>query len=110
MKDYSTFNDSPILYRNMRSIRNLGRSISDEKLDFLKGRSLGDVDIYWESGETRRKVRRIVEKRVCQDMYARCKHPYSNYNRYTERRRVSNHMKNIFGRIPEELSNMKIAC
>ena len=51
----------------------------------------------------------LVEKRVCQDMYARCRHPYSNLNRYMERRRVANQIKNIFGSFPEDGERINLA-
>jgi len=39
----------------------------------MDGTAVGDVDILIESGEVRRKVRRIIEKRVCQDIHSRWK-------------------------------------
>ena len=85
-----------------KHIRRQTRALSDERLDFLDGASLGDVDIFIETGDTRRKVRRIVEKRICQDLYRRNKAASynDNYGRYNEKHRVANSLKNIYGGFP----------
>ena len=87
---------------NQKHIRRQTHSLSNERLTFLDGESLGDVDIYSETGDTRRKVRRIVEKRICQDLYRRNKAASynDNYGRYNEKHRVSNSLKNIYGGFP----------
>ena len=110
MRNTNSFSDTKVLYKNMKGIKNLSRSMAEERLAFLDGTALGDVDIFIESGETRRKVRRIVEKRVCQDLNARWRHSGSNDRRYVERRRVSNQMRNIYGKVPEEVIYLRMAC
>lgn len=88
-------------YSDKKDIRRQSIAIAEERLDFLDGTPLGDVDIFIESGDTVRKVRRIMEKRVAQDMHKMEKHYYrSNYRRYHEKHRTSNHMKNIYGKVP----------
>ena len=88
------------LYRNQKHIRTQSESLAAETLDFLDGKALGEVDIFVESGETRRKVRRIIEKRVCQEMHRKGRTVTDNYSRYHGKRRVSNQFKNIYGGIP----------
>lgn len=77
-------------------------SLSSERLEFLGGENLGDIDIFGETGENRRKVRRIIEKRVCQSLYrgSRAASRNNNYGRYNEKRRVANSIKNIYGGYP----------
>lgn len=91
------------LYRNQKHIHNQSLSLAGEQLDFLNGVALGDVDIFVESGETRRKVRRIIEKRVCQEMHRKGKSSASNWGRYQGKRRVANQFKNIFGGYPSSM-------
>lgn len=50
-------------------IRNQSKRISEYKLNFKDGISLGEVDIFIDGGKTRNKVRRIIEKRVSQDYW-----------------------------------------
>lgn len=85
---------------NRGKIRRQSRALANEQLDFLDGTALGDVDIFIESGETRRKVRRIIEKRVCQGLHRKGRPTTSNYSRYTGKHRVTNHLKNIYGKVP----------
>lgn len=93
--------DSKQLCCERKDIKRQTRTISEERLEFLDGKAIGEVDIFIESGETRRKVRRIIEKRVCQDFHRREKvYGSNNYGRYHEKHRVSNHMKNIYGESP----------
>ena len=58
-----------IRYKDTKYIRRQSRSLSEERLAFRNGERLGDVSISIESGKTLRMVRRIVEKRVCQDYW-----------------------------------------
>lgn len=83
-------------------IRRQTAAFGNEKLSFKDGMNLGDLDIYNESGETRRKVRRIIEKRICQDLYRRSKAASkdNNYGRYNEKHRLSNSLKNLYGAYP----------
>lgn len=84
-----------------KQIKSQTKRISEEKLNFKNGISLGEVDIFIDGGKTRNKVRRIIEKRVCQDYYRQFnrKTP-DNMNRYRTRHHVSNHFKNIYGTVP----------
>ena len=94
-------NSSKIRFSETKHIRRQTHSISCEKLSFRDGAFLGDIDLSSESGNTRRKVRRIIEKRVCQDLYrsSRAANCADNYGRYNEKRRVANSLKNIYGEI-----------
>lgn len=89
-------------YCNMKGIRRQTGAIAGEHLAFLDGAALGDIDIFAQSGENRRKVRRIIEKRVSQELYRgnRRASAADNYGRFNERRRVSNHIRNIYGGYP----------
>lgn len=94
MKRYKYIYDQELTKKN---IKKQTKVLSEVKLSFMKGKTLGDIDILTESGSTRRKVRRIIEKRVCQDFYKSSNGSQSNYCRYQEKRRVSNRMSSIFG-------------
>ena len=59
-------NKDDMKYCESKHIKNQTRKISSERLNFKDGVALGDVDIFIDGGKTRKKVRRIVEKRVCQ--------------------------------------------
>ena len=63
--------ESNTLYCNRKSIKRQTMAIASERLDILDGANLEDIDILGISGENRRKVRRIIEKRVCQDQIGR---------------------------------------
>lgn len=89
------------LYRDRKSIKRQTMAIANERLYILDGANLEDVDILGISGEARRKVRRIIEKRVCQDLYRKQRAwTADNYGRYNEKRRLSNTLKNIYGQFP----------
>jgi hypothetical protein len=87
-------------YSETKFIKNQTRKISREKLDFKGGVELGDVDIFIDGGVTRKKVRRIVEKRVCQEYWKQAGSANDNYSRYRTRHHLSNHLKNIYGSVP----------
>lgn len=90
-----------IQYKDTRDIRRQSRSLSEERLAFRDGERLGDVSIGIEGGKTLRKVRRIIEKRVCQDYWnQRSSGRDTAGNRYCMKRRVSNHLRNIYGFVP----------
>jgi hypothetical protein len=74
-------------------------ALASERLAFRDGTMLGDVDIRNEKGSTVRKVRRIIEKRVCQHLYRNNKGASAgdNYGRYNERHRITNSLKNLYG-------------
>ena len=82
-------------------IRNRSGILSRERLSFMDGVRLGDVDILIESGAIVRKVRRIMEKRVCQEYWRTHDGTGGNGDRHRMRRHLTNHMKNIYGCVPE---------
>lgn len=84
-----------------KHFKNQSRRISAEKLNFKDGIALGDVDIFIDGGKTRSMIRRIVEKRVAQDYWKNAGVREDNYDRFRTRRQVSNHLKNIYGRVPQ---------
>ena len=83
-----------------KHIRKQSRRISEEKLTFKDGITLGEVDFFIDGGKTKKMVRRIVEKRVAQDYWKRARGCDDNYDRYRTRNHVSNHLKNIYGSVP----------
>lgn len=88
-------------FSESKHIKNQTYNIANERLDFLDGKCLGDVDIFIESGATDRKIRRIVEKRVSQHLYRKGKFKIGNGSRYNAKHRSTNQLKNIFGGVPE---------
>ena len=50
-------------------IRNQSRKLSEERLGFLGGIRLSEVDIFIEDNATVRQVRRIMEKRISQQYW-----------------------------------------
>ena len=109
MTDSEFIGNEPILFKDRKSIRTLSSKIAEERLAFLDGTPLGDVDIFIESGATRRKVRRIIEKRVCQDFHVSGRNHITNSVRARQRHRVTNQMKNIFGDVPEGFRYLRMA-
>ena len=91
------------LYCKKKFILNQSVSLAEEHLAFLDGVALGDIDIFSQNGETCRKVRRIVEKRVCQEMH-RKERKGGNWSRFNGKRRVANQLKNIYGGFPYTLA------
>lgn len=73
------------------------KKLYKEKLRFKKGQSLKDIDISIEDGETSRKVRRIVEKRMCQAYHRQHKHSGKNdtHNRHNMKRATSYQLHNL---------------
>lgn len=99
MKTYNT-----PFFSEMKYIKNLVKVLSDERLAFLDGERLGDLDILGEDPAVCRKVRRILEKRVCQQFWrnaSRAKR-YGNRSRFETKHILSNQFRNIFGCVPEE--------
>ena len=88
--------ESNTLYCNRKSIKRQTMAIASERLDILDGANLEDIDILGISGENRRKVRRIIEKRVCQDLYRKQRAwTADNYGRYNEKRRLSPTLRSL---------------
>ena len=85
-------------------IRNQVRTLSGERLSFLDGERLGDLDLLGEDPAVCRKVRRIMEKRVSQKFWknASAAKRAGNRARFETRHQLSNHYRNIFGYVPEE--------
>lgn len=89
-------------FRNEKKyIRKQSKALSREKLSFMDGTCLGDVDIFIESNATVRKVRRIMEKRICQDYWRTHKVSRGNGDRQRLRDRMTDYMTFIYGRVPE---------
>lgn len=82
-------------------IKKQSKRISEEKLNFKGGLALGDVDICIDSGQTRNKIRRIIEKRVSQDYWNGSNRGKGNLDRYRIRHYVSNQFKYIYGAAPQ---------
>lgn len=88
------------IYSETRYIKSRTEAISNVKLSFKGGQRLGDLSLGIEDNATKRKVRRIVEKRVCQDYYKA--HPRVKCSaRHAIKRNSSNTLKNIYGVVPE---------
>ena len=84
---------------NKRKSHSLCRSIAEEKLSFKDGVELGSLSIGIEDGETKRKVRRIVEKRVCKEYWKTKKSSaiLDNKHRAATKKYVSSVTRKIFG-------------
>lgn len=84
---------------NKRKNHSVSRSISEERLDFKGGIQLGDLSIAIESGSTKRKVRRILEKRVNQDYWSHVRNGQVRGNRHraSSKKYVSSVTRKIFG-------------
>lgn len=71
----------------------------DMKLHFLDGEKLGDLDFYIDDAQTKRKVRRILEKRAAQRYWAD-----KEYRGHAHTRRIKRdvhaELKYIFGTMP----------
>lgn len=94
----STENFNSIWFSETKYIKNKTKEISDERLSFMDGEKLGDVSIRIEDGATKRKIRRIVEKRVSQNYYKA--HPHAKCNaKYATKRHLANTLKNIYGEV-----------
>lgn len=72
------------------------RKLYKEKLKFKNGENLSGIDISLEDGKTTRKVRRIVEKRMCQAYYKLNKtSAESNCGRHYSKRATSYQLHNL---------------
>ncbi len=100
MEEY-TLEFGKIRYKETKYIKRQSRSLSQERLAFKNGERLGDIAIGIENGKTLRKVRRIIEKRVCQDYWNNGRTGEGTArDRYRMKRRVSNQLRNIYGYVP----------
>lgn len=86
-------------FYNRKKSRSLCRSIAEEKLTFKDGTELGALLIAIEDGATKRKVRRIVEKRVCKEYWKARENSVvsDNKHRSAMKKYVASVMKKIFG-------------
>ncbi len=86
-------------FQNKHKAHSLCRSIAEEELAFKNGSALGALSIAIEDGQTKRKVRRIVEKRVCKEYWKARKHAAisDNNHRAATKRYVSCVTRKIFG-------------
>lgn len=84
---------------NKRKSHALCRSIAEERLCFKNGVSLGSLPITVEDGQTKRIVRRIVEKRVCKEYWRnrKCLDTFDNKHRADTKKNVSCVTRKIFG-------------
>ena len=87
-------------YCESKDIKRQSRHLAEERLSFMNGKRLGDLDIEIEGGATLRKVRRIIEKRVSQKHWKIHHVDSTNYSRHTTKRHITNQMKNIYGVVP----------
>lgn len=109
---YLTAKASAVLERHMERKRNCGGNdlygqakrfkgttgnLFNEKLRFLDGENLRNVDVELEDGATSRKVRRIVEKRMCQAYHKQNKsgQNHGNGRRHYMQRATSFQLFNI---------------
>ena len=98
-------NDSMKVYSTTKRLaRRHTASINQVSLNFMDGRSIKELSYKEEDGETRRKVRRIIEKRVCQKLHNQMDNHDGNDMRYRERRQSAKYVKRICGRIPYAFS------
>lgn len=84
---------------NRQKTFNLSRSIAEEHLSFREGTELGSLSIAIEDGYTKRKIRRIIEKRVNQDYWSHVSdsRSFDNKHRAASKKYVSKVTRKIFG-------------
>lgn len=98
-------NDSMKVYSTMkRQAKRRSESLSQVSLNFMDGRSIKELSYQEEDGDTRHKVRRIIEKRVCQKLHNQMDNFTGNDLRFRERRQSAKQVKRICGRIPYAFS------
>ncbi len=90
-------------YSETAYIMNQSRTLSHERLAFRNGERLGDVSIRIEDNATCRKIRRIMEKRICQSFWSNAHEEKKEGKRarFETRHQVTNHFMNIFGTVPK---------
>lgn len=89
-------------YSKSEYIKNQTRQLAEERIAFLGGKRLGDVNIAIEDNADVRKIRRLVEKRTAQHLRRNGKTDKQKGNaaRFNTRRYTSNQLKNLFGTVP----------
>ena len=98
-------NDSMKVYSTTKRLAKWrSTSINQVSLNFKDGCSIKELSYMGEDGDTRRKVRRIIEKRVCQKLHNQMNNLDGNDMRYRERRQSAKYFKRILGRIPYAFS------
>jgi len=85
--------ETPRPYKNKEI--GVTKRLFKEKLRFKDGQYLRNVDIDLVDGNTSRKIRRIVEKRVCQAYYQKHKKNEGNGGRHAMKRSSSFHLHSI---------------
>jgi hypothetical protein len=85
--------------QNKHKTQSISQSIAVERLTFKDGAALGSLSIAIEDGSTKRKVRRIVEKRVCKEYWKTRKNAAitDNKHRSATKRYISCVTRIIFG-------------
>ena len=79
--------------------RKLCKKISQEKLAFMDGAELGSISIAIEDGATKRKIRKIIEKRVCKEYWKRHtpNEDYNDQHRANTQKNISSITRRIYG-------------
>ena len=94
--------DTNFQYSQLKTIKNLSRDLSEERIKFMDNVPLSDISIRIEDGKTVRKIRRIMEKRVCQNYWkSRSGSSRSNFSRSSTKHWLTNQFKNIYDYVPE---------
>lgn len=98
-------NDTMKVYSTTKRLaKRRSASLYQVSLNFMNGRSIKELSYKEEEGDTRRKVRRIIEKRVCQKLHNQMDNLDGNDMRYRERRQSAKYVKRICGRNPYAFS------
>lgn len=98
-------NDSMRAYSTTKKLaKRRSQSLSQVSLNFMAGRAVKELSYQEEDGDTRRKVRRIIEKRVCQRLHNHENNFRGNEMRFRERRQSAKQVNRICGRIPYAFS------
>ena len=105
METKNIINDTMKVYSTTKRLaKRRSASLYQVSLNFMDGRSIKDLSYKEEDGDTRRKVRRIIEKRVCQKLHNQMDNLDGNDIRYRERRQSAKYVKRICGKIPYAFS------
>lgn len=89
---------------NKRRESKKAEAISKMRINFLDGEAIRNVNYLEESSETRSKVRRIIEKRVCQKLHTGASGFEGNMLRYRERHLSSRQASRSCGPMPYAFS------